>query len=984
VPTPSYLPGKPSDELSRFTNRKPEIEWFKRYLNAPAGSLSRLPALMFYGVGGIGKSWLLKYLKRQLGDTWRGVATVRIDFTREGASNRIRDDFVEALAAIRGDITPEPCPRFDLAYGFLQVHRGVRDESTLDKPVRKTAFGVANEFIKGGLGLIPVVGAPLQIGYSVLEKLYPHLKGKLGLDDLAKTIQQELKTLRDLEVADIEKTLVWRLTEDLKSEGVITPPSSFHAAQAVIFVDTLEALGPADTSDASIEISTRWLRDLICQLDSRVLFVLAGQNRLAWERIDPDWADSSWLEQRVVGGLHGADAGAFLSRCGIHDAAVQETMLAVCLTSDGGYHSFHLGLLADLAWVEREVNHRPITPALFASLPPGDWTALALRFLKSLEDQADADWIRKLALTPEFDEAAARAAHSDHGSQAQDTDWRMLRSFSFLVGVGQKPGWWSIHSAMQGAIEQDLAREPERYREMHNWWRTYWQGRSANPRSVEAPLAWYHQWTLDKDEALGEWNRLAEESRSVVPLDMSFHYRLLSWWQPVRLLERRNWTEMDARAANNLGVEYWRSSIGSRTENLREAIACYQRALEVYTREAIPQDWATTQNNLGAAWGDLPGGDREQNLREAIACYQRALEVLTRDAFPQDWAMTQNNLGAAWGCLPGGDREQNLREAIACYQRALEVYTREAFPQAWAMAQNNLGIAWGDLPGGDREQNLREAIACYQRALEVRTREAFPQDWAATQNNLGVAWGDLPGGDREQNLREAIACYQRALEVRTREAFPQDWAMTQNNLGNGWQSLPGGDRELNLREAIACYQRALEVRTREAFPRDWAQTQNNLGIAWGDLPGGDREQNLREAIACYQRALEVFTREAFPQDWAMTQNNLGIAWGALPVGDREQNLREAIACYERALEVYTREAFPQDWAMTQNNLGISWGDLPGGDREQNLREAIACYQRALEVRTRDAFPQDWAMTQNNLNIARNSLEQWIQDSALPS
>src|SRR5690348_6968663 len=66
-----------------------------------------------------------------------------------------------------------------------------------------------------------------------------------------------------------------------------------------------------------LEIRTRWLRDMICELNDRVLFVMAGQNRLAWEVIDPDWLDESWLEQHPVHGFSRDDADKFLIRCGI-------------------------------------------------------------------------------------------------------------------------------------------------------------------------------------------------------------------------------------------------------------------------------------------------------------------------------------------------------------------------------------------------------------------------------------------------------------------------------------------------------------------------------------------------------------------------------------------------------------------------------------------------------------------------------------------
>jgi len=77
------------------------------------------------------------------------------------------------------------------------------------------------------------------------------------------------------------------------------------------------------------------------------------------------------------------------------------------------------------------------------------------------------------------------------------------------------------------------------------------------------------------------------------------------------------------------------------------AIAFYTAALEVYTREAFPEYWATMQNNLAVAYSDRIRGERADNLEKAIAFYTAALEVYTREAFPENWAMTQNNLANA-------------------------------------------------------------------------------------------------------------------------------------------------------------------------------------------------------------------------------------------------------------------------------------------------------------------------------------------------
>jgi hypothetical protein len=51
----------PTQELRHFTNREQERQVLSRLLSLPSGN--PLPVVMFYGVGGTGKSWLLRRLR---------------------------------------------------------------------------------------------------------------------------------------------------------------------------------------------------------------------------------------------------------------------------------------------------------------------------------------------------------------------------------------------------------------------------------------------------------------------------------------------------------------------------------------------------------------------------------------------------------------------------------------------------------------------------------------------------------------------------------------------------------------------------------------------------------------------------------------------------------------------------------------------------------------------------------------------------------
>jgi tetratricopeptide (TPR) repeat protein len=809
---PGRAEPKPSNEIARFTNRDDERKLFHHWV----ASATEPPVLMFYGIGGVGKSWLLKKLREE---TPRDLPSAFLDFDVQAGGQRFVLDPAAGLYEIRQQLD-RPTPRFDLAFAMLRYKQGAAEE-----PGQKgqSTLGLAAH----------VVAAFAQVPDVVLDQLGAKLRARLKNTALEtfvanRTGSQFVLDLRRQTSQDIGNALIAYLAEDLREN---LPVHLDRAARAVLFFDTFEALGAGLENTEHQRLREQWVREVAANFDF-ALTVIAGQNQLTWQEAEPDWADQ--IEQLLVGGLSETDARQFLSKCAIDDAELQDAILATSRDADGrepesgGYHCYSLGLCADIVHAERRAGVTTVAATL--RLRPGDWEALARRFLKSLDSDQQRRWIERLALTPRFDEAAARAAFSPERSAAQDAEWETLGDYSFVQTPPGSPAWFTVRAQMRWALENQPSAE-ERVRSDHEWWRVYWQPRSESAVDDAASLAWYHWYCMEPAAALNQWDRLAQAARTDVPPRMQAHFSLLRWWEPVGPLEVPPSSPETARACNSLGIELCEATLGNRNANLRQAIACYEAALRVRTEQDFPQNWATMQNNLGNARASLPTGDPEANLHQAIACFEKAFRVLTEHEAPQQWAGALNNLGLAWWDLPTGNRETNLRRAIACCEAALRVYTEQDFPEDWAMTQNNLGIVWRDLLTGDREANLREAIACYEAALRVLTEHDFPQDWAATQNNMGNAWWGLPTGDREANLRQAIACFEGALRVGTERAFPQDWARTQNNLGAAWFDLPTGDREANARRAIACLEAALRVYTEHEFPREHEQTASCLRLA---------------------------------------------------------------------------------------------------------------------------------------------------------
>ncbi len=758
----------PSENLLHFTNRVMEKAAYHRLLALSTGDA--LPVLMFYGVGGTGKTWLAKKLQR---DESGNLPTAYITLDpNAGGTNSI--DSAKRLINIRMQLGEKIfCPHFDLAYAWLR-HK----EKGGDKPSFKGAGLLGNVW---ELLVEAASYAAKDIPWSNFISLFVRKVtspittqiSKLPWKDwlLSKIGQDDFVSLKNRSADEIYQELTNRLLRDLNEN---LPVSEGQRARAVLFIDSMESLRTPHDSETQIHDSQKWVKELYHEKSS-LLLVLTGRDRLIWgDQQGAIFAEEKHLEQHLVGGLSEHDAREFLTKCGIEDIALQDAILKVSedreIANDGGeigYHAFSLGLCADMIFKSQQ-DGKQVDPATF-DMAPGDTLKLAEKFLKSLgTDSAYELWLKKLALPPRFDERAARSALGGEPGEVQNAAWKALLSYSF-VQPATEPGWYKLHAKMRDALEEITQNSSQR-EENHRWWQQEWESRSTTDCDNFAALSWYHQWSLEPEAALEEWVSLAKRERAA--LHMQQHANLLTWWEPIQLdnfptdIEIRT---LKANALIYLGNELQDATIGDRAENLTKAINCYEAALTVRTEKDFPQNWALTKNNLGNVYLFLPGGDRAENLTKAINCYEEALTVRTEKDFRQDWAMTKNNLGLAYGNLPGGDRAENLTKAINCYEAAFTVRTEKDFPQDWAMTKNNLGAAYADLPGGDRAENLTKAINCYEEALTVRTEKGFPQGWAATQNNLGEAYQkqarleQVPGEPCHAGWRKAESYFQNAL-----------------------------------------------------------------------------------------------------------------------------------------------------------------------------------------------------------------------------
>ncbi len=452
-----------------------------------------------------------------------------------------------------------------------------------------------------------------------------------------------------------------------------------------------------------------------------------------------------------------------------------------------------------------------------------------------------------------------------------------------------------------------------------------------------------------------------------------------------------------AMTSTNLGIAYTKLAPFSEnpTQLIENAIEAYTSALRIYTEDELPQGWSTTNHNLGAAYSKLAlfSVNPKQLIEKAIEAYTNALRVRTEAELPHDWAATNTNLGNAYGTLApvSANPKQLFDKAIEAYSNALRVYTECELPQAWAATNMNLGNAYGDLaPFSENPKELFEkAIEAINNALRVYKEAELPHDYAIANTNLGNAFKDLApfSENPKQQIEKAIDAYTNALRVRTEAELPQAWAATNARLGNSFKDLaPFSENPKQLFEkAIEAYTNALRVFSEAERPQDYAMANNNLGTTYTALApfSENPKQLIEKAIEAYTNALRVRTEAELPQDWATTNTSLGNAYGDLaPFSENPKQLFEkAIEAYTNALRVFSEAERPRDYAMANTNLATTYTALApfSENPKQQFEKAIEAFSDALQVFTEAKHPQDWATTNNNLGATYDGLSPFSEN-----
>jgi tetratricopeptide (TPR) repeat protein len=323
-----------------------------------------------------------------------------------------------------------------------------------------------------------------------------------------------------------------------------------------------------------------------------------------------------------------------------------------------------------------------------------------------------------------------------------------------------------------------------------------------------------------------------------------------------------------------------------RTNRRQEQILHY--ALDKINLEAniAPEVCAELQNQFGCLLAQsshyATQQERLQAFESAIRCHKAALQVFTIERYPLQYAKTCTYLGYAYQRTSIKGVSDSQERAIACYNAALQIYEQSRSAEQRANVETALGKIYAQRITGVVEENLALAVAYHEAALEAinKSKDIFARTWATIQINLGDTYLRYGNKDHGRYREQARTCYREALSIYTMHGFPKEWADIHIRLAAIYQSCAEGhqvERDLYLRCAIVCSEAALLIYSPDSFPFEYAATLVNLGHLHTIRTEGNRIYNLEQASKCYRKALRIFTRQDFPEECNLVLSNLSDA-----------------------------------------------------------------------------------------------------------
>lgn len=411
----SHVPAK------EFINREAPRKLFYDLLDSnPPFSQN---VIMYYGIGGIGKSSLIKNLKEYTSQ--KEVRYSSVDFDEPDLRSTYK-----ALVSLEKKIGTT-FPHFDIAVTLCFIKRNP-EFSFHD-------IGLPNKMSQKILELLQSSNdvALYNPTSGLIAQIYDEYAECFDLD---KAIQEQLAALEERSATDIEDQLPIFFAVDLYRHMTIEGLDKF-----VLFFDTHELLWEKGRGEENKLRNDAWIRMMAGMgMLNNVIFVLSGREKLQWELDSKMWLDKIQFVPLDV--LAPEFAKHYLSLCKIEDEIIQDSIIKA---SNG--HPYYLDLCVDTYYKLRNSN-KAITPDFFE----GGFQKIQERFLRSLADN-EIFILRVLSVPRFYDFEIFEALNSRFQTGYSTANFDNFNAFSFIKH--EQNSKYIIHVLMRDEIKRHIKHD---------------------------------------------------------------------------------------------------------------------------------------------------------------------------------------------------------------------------------------------------------------------------------------------------------------------------------------------------------------------------------------------------------------------------------------------------------------------------------------------------------------------------------------------
>lgn len=411
-----------------FTDREEPTRAFNNAFDQKIESNYKV--LTYYGIGGIGKTRLLRELYQKVDSKNSSVVKALLDFKEE--KHRIPGD---ALIYLREELKKTNNIKFmtfDLAYTIYW--KKLNPQLSLKSNETTLPFIEEGSFVGEIINQMENVPIALWIPRTI-KLVHGMSKYKEMIQWWGIRGKEVMTQLQDMLPSEIEEMLSLYWAADVKDYLKV------HPSSAVIFIDTYEALWENKRQQGPFHDKEAWVQELVLQLPE-VLWVICGREKLQWGKNNSAWNNEEYLEQHLMGELSETDSNKFLESCGI----IEEDVRKVITKASSGL-PYYLDLMVDTYNLisEKQVPQ----PHDFSKVPQ----QISNRFFRYLE-LTEKETLKILSFTRFWTVELFQSLVTEFKTGFPLTAYLELFRFSF---INKKEGEeWNMHAMMRSSLQDEV------------------------------------------------------------------------------------------------------------------------------------------------------------------------------------------------------------------------------------------------------------------------------------------------------------------------------------------------------------------------------------------------------------------------------------------------------------------------------------------------------------------------------------------------